>query len=225
MSKLPDSKDLAKELLDLYGNLIIPFMKIRRDIYFPTEPGWHETDGEHAYTLSMLAITLAERMDLKLDTGLIAKYALVHNLVEVHAGDVSARANAEALANKAAREQEAYLLIKETYLSHAPWIAEYIEKYEKRNDEESKFVYAADKCMGALAWLVGNGAHWARNYPEENGASYHKVVGVLRKKASIYPPLLGFFDEIHNELDKRRVQYHKLTKHEEFLHPLNRISE
>jgi 5'-deoxynucleotidase YfbR-like HD superfamily hydrolase len=219
MSKVPGTKTLLKETLDLYGNLLIPFMKIRRDIWFPTEPEREETDGEHGYTLSMLAITLAERMKLNLDTGLIAKYALVHDLVEVHAGDVSARSDPVAIERKAQKEQEAFLIIKEKYLKNAPWIATYIEKYEERNDEESKFVYATDKFMGALAWLAGDGARWGSNYTAQDGSDYHRVVAGLRKKARIYPPLLDLFDEIHNLLDKKRPEFYEKSKHEVFKHP------
>lgn len=207
------------ELLHLYSNLVIPFMKIRRDIWFPTESFRQETDGEHAYTLSMLAITLAERMHLNLDTGRIAKYALVHDLVEVHAGDVSARSSTAALAQKADREQEAFLLIKDTYLHHAPWIAEYIEKYESRSDEESKFVYATDKLMGAMAWLAGNGERWATNYKDTDGADYHRVVAVLREKVRLYPPLIELFDTLHEHLDAHRPQFYEQSKHEPYRDP------
>lgn len=219
MSKVPSSDTLLSELVDLYANLVIPFMKIRRDMPFPTEPERDETDGEHAYTLAMLAITLAERLKLGLDTGLIAHYALVHDLVEVHAGDTSVRASDADLQAKVDKEHEAFLLIKEKYLRHAPWIAEHIERYESRVDEESKFVYAADKMMGALARMAGDGAGWASYYPEANGASYHRIVKNLRKKAAVYPPLLDLFDTVHTRLDDLRPAYFERTKDTEYRQP------
>ncbi len=208
-----------REVLDLYANLIVPFMKIRRDMPFPTEPERDETDGEHAYTLAMIAITLAERMHLNLDSGLIAKYALVHDLVEVHAGDTSVRASDAELQAKVDKEHEAFLLIKDKYLRHAPWIAEYIERYEARNDEESRFVYAADKIMGALVRITGEGSEWASYYPEADGSGYHRVVKNLRKKATIYPPLLELFDTIHGHLDDLRPEYYERTKAKEYRQP------
>lgn len=219
MNKVPSSETLMHEVLDLYANLIVPFMKIRRDMPFPTEPDRDETDGEHAYTLAMVAITLAERMRLNLDSGLIAKYALVHDLVEVHAGDTSVRASDAELQAKVDKEHEAFLLIKEKYLRHAAWIAEYIERYEARNDEESKFVYAADKVMGALARITGEGSNWASYYPEADGAGFHRVVKNLRKKAATYPPLLELFDAIHSHLDDLRPEYYERTKAKEYRQP------
>lgn len=219
MRKVPSTQTLFKEITELYGSLIVPFMTIRRDMPFPTESDREETDGEHAYTLAMIAITLSERMKLGLDTGLTAKYALVHDLVEVHAGDTSVRASDAVLATKTDREHEAFLLIKDRYLEHAPWIAEHIEAYESRADEESKLVYAADKFLGALTRIAGDGARWAEYYPSADGSDFHKVVARLRHKAEIYPPLLDLFDAIHDHLDELRPSYYQKTKGSKFIDP------
>lgn len=137
--RTPDTtSQLVKDLLSVYTELLIPFMKVRRDMPFPTEPERQETDGEHAFTLAMLAITVAQRLDPTLDTGLIAKYALVHDLVEAYAGDVSVRADEAAHAAKAANEHAAYLQIKNTFSRSAPWIVDCIEHYEARADREAK---------------------------------------------------------------------------------------
>ncbi len=157
----------------------------------------------------MVALTIAERMDLSLNRGLIAEYALIHDLVEAHAGDVSARASDEELLLKVDREKEACVYIKARYATIAPWIPTLIERYEARSDDEAKFVYAVDKCMGALTWLSGDGMKWQQNYPEKDGSQYHNVVRRLRKKASIYPDLLEYFDSLHELLDNRRPDYLK----------------
>ena len=209
MSKKPTASQLLDEMFSLYSELVLPYMKIERDMPFPDKPGRRETDGEHSYTLAMIGMALSERMKLGLDTGLIAKYALIHDLVEVHAGDVSVRASKEELATKTDREHEAFLLIKERFLDHAPWIAELIEAYEARADEESKFVYSCDKIMGAFVRISGDGYEWTKAYPDADGTSYHTVVKRLRAKAETYPPLLDIFDEVHSMLDKQRAVYHE----------------
>ena len=196
------------ELMFLYTNLLIPFMKIRRDMPFPTEPNREETDGEHAFTLSMLALDLNEKLGLGLDSGLIAKYALVHDLVEVHAGDISVRADDNQLAGKAAAEAESLAKIRSDHADTSPWMISLIENYEARSDQESRFVYACDKLVGAFARIAGEGARWTEHYPEITGESYHRVVSILRKKAEAFPELLEFFDHLHNHLDKLRLEYH-----------------
>jgi 5'-deoxynucleotidase YfbR-like HD superfamily hydrolase len=197
---------LLREMLDLYTGLLIPFMQVKRDIYFPTDPSRAETDGEHSFTLAMLAITVAEKMKLGLDAGLIAKYSLIHDLVEAHAGDVSARSNEDDQLVKVDREHEAYLVIKERYQHSAPWIPELIERYESRQDAEAKFVCAFDKCAGGLNWLADNTDKLIEYYPQADRSEYHRVVGRLRKKASIYPEISEFFEAVHTALDKKIQQ-------------------
>lgn len=198
---------LADDLMDLYTGLLIPFMKVRRDMPFPTEPARNETDGEHAFTLAMMALTINERLRLNLDGGKIAQYALIHDLVEAHAGDVSVRASQAELDAKAQREHEAFVVIKKRYELSAPWIPGLIEAYEARADDEAKFVYAADKLLGAMTRMAGDGANWSKAYPTAD--DYHKVVNRLRAKAAAFPELLELFDRIHDKLDERRVQYVK----------------
>ncbi len=205
----PDPNSLMHDILDLYQGLLIPYMKVRRDMPFPTEPERKETDGEHAFMLAMVAVTVAEKMKLKLDRGKIAQYALIHDLVEAHAGDVSARSSEEEQQVKVNREQEAFLVIKKRYAKKIPWIPKLIEAYEHHSDEEATFVYALDKQMGSYSWLSGNGEGWFDDYHEEDGSTYHRVLRRLRKKASVYPNLQPLFDEVHAELDKRRVTFKK----------------
>lgn len=204
---MTDMTQVTNELLDLYVGLIIPYMKLRRDIPFPTEPERNETDGEHAFTLAILAITVAERLKLNLDSGLIAKYALVHDLVEAHAGDVSARASEEHHTAKPDKEHEAYLVIKQQYQEVAPWIPNTIESYEARSNPEALYVYAMDKCTGAFNMLAGDGARWSEFFPEADGSDYYRVVARLRKKAEAYPDILPLFDFVHDLLDQRRQSY------------------
>lgn len=205
-----EPRQIVNEMLEVYTELLIPFMKVRRDMPFPTEPERQETDGEHTLTLAILAVTLAQKVKPELDMGLVAHYALVHDLVEAYAGDVSVRhANYH---EKADKEHEAYLQIEQRFQKIAPWIATTIEKYEARADEESRFVYVTDKLMGALARLADNGESWAEYYPETDGRKYHEVVELLRKKAEAYPGLLDIFDELHDYLDKEWPKYLGIDK-------------
>lgn len=202
--QLKNAHKLMEDILDLYDGLLIPYMKVRRDIPSLVDKEGQETDGDHAFMLAMVSITLAYRMGLELDHGKIAQYALIHDLVEAHAGDISARSTDEEQVIKIDREREARLIIKERYAKKAQWIPELIESYEAKSDEEAKFVYAVDKQMGTYTWMAGKGKGW---YYRPDGTDFHQVVKRLRKKASVYPELLPLFDEIHEELDKRRKNY------------------
>jgi 5'-deoxynucleotidase YfbR-like HD superfamily hydrolase len=202
-SAAQDYEKIMHDVLDLYEGLLIPYMQVQRDLPFPGDPERNETDGEHAFILAMVAITIAQKMNLPLDHGKIARYALIHDLVEAHAGDVSAiKYTDEDQAIKVDREREAFLVIKDRYAKNAPWIPELIEKYDDKADEEARFVYAVDKQMGSLSWLSGGITEWSNIYPEPDGSLYHNVVKRLRKKASVYPDLLPLFDLLHEKLDQ-----------------------
>lgn len=203
-----DFEQIMLDVLDLYEGLLIPYMNVQRDIPFPGNPTRNETDGEHAFTLAMVAVTIAEKMDLKLDHGRITQYALIHDLVEAHAGDTSAlKYSDKDQAVKVDREREAFLVIKTRYARNAPWIPKLIEAYESKTDEEARFVYALDKQMGFYTWLSGSLSHWGDVYPEADGKVYHAVVKRLRKKASVYPQLLPLIDTLDKKLDQSWPQY------------------
>jgi 5'-deoxynucleotidase YfbR-like HD superfamily hydrolase len=201
-AKVPPEK-LVQEILDLYSGLLVPFMKVRRDISFPTEHERQETDGEHTFTISIVAITVAERLNLELNTGLIAKYGLVHDLVEAYAGDISALAEDELYYQKHVQEKAAFQKIKRKYSKSAPWIGELIEKYEQQADEESKFVYGVDKCMGALVQLADNGKSWTDYYPEPDGRVFHKVLKRMHEKSKNSPHAFPLVVAMYAELDSR----------------------
>jgi len=203
------STALMHDLMELYADLLVPFMNVERDVPYIGQPSRSETDGEHTFTLAMLAITINEQLGFGLDDGLISRYALVHDLVEAHAGDVSIRASDAELAKKADTEHEAYLIIQKQFAKKAAWIPTLIHSYEARTDREACFVYAVDKMVVGLARMVGNGARWMEYYPEPDGSLYHRVVALLRQKVEVFPELLELFDVIHDELDRRRVEYLK----------------
>lgn len=203
------TKGIVEDLLVFYQKLLIPYMKIRRDMPFPTEADRDETDGEHAFTLAMIALSLNQRLNRNLDSGKIAQYALIHDLVEVHAGDTSVKAPEDEHSLKESRELEAYQKIKEDFATTFPWVHVMIKAYEEKADPESKFVYIVDKYAGALSWLAGEGGKWKRYYPQEDGSLYHEVVARLRAKVTRFnePKMLELFDVIHDELEQKRTDY------------------
>ena len=62
------------------------FQQIKRVIYANGEDR-NENDAEHSYQLAMACWLVVETKKLKLDLNKIVKYALVHDLVEIYAGD------------------------------------------------------------------------------------------------------------------------------------------
>lgn len=208
---MADLKQITDDLVTLYKKLLVPFMKIRRDMPFPTEAHRAETDGEHAFTLSMVALSLQEKLGLNLDQGKIAKYALVHDLVEVHAGDVSVKASESDHKTKETLERAALKVIEQDFGKSFPWIHHTIEAYEAREDDESKFVYVTDKILGALGWMAGDGKGWQSYYPKEKPDLYALVYIRLRTKvvAMNDERMLELFEYVHQELERNLEVWQK----------------
>lgn len=105
------------------------------------------SDAEHSFLLAAIGCAIAEHIDPALDAGKISQYALVHDLVEVYAGDTTIWALAERQATKVAREENALHTIRTKFGQKFPWVERTIKKYELFNEPESCFVYALDKIM------------------------------------------------------------------------------
>lgn len=150
----PDYDQLATELLEKVlrlGHVSMEFAEVKRRT--GNLSGGYESDTDHTVMLSLLACSLA-RYDQRLDVGKVAQYALVHDLVEVYAGDVQTiQLDTIDFARKAADEAKALAQLDNEFGKTFPWLIETITAYEALADPESRFVKTLDKCMPALTHL------------------------------------------------------------------------
>ncbi|HUC87786.1 MAG TPA: HD domain-containing protein [Candidatus Binatia bacterium] len=153
------SKPELQRLLDLQS-FLQKFNEIDRAFYHPGSKTRHETDTEHSFSLSMAAWFLAPHFP-KLKVDEIIKMALVHDLVEIYAGDTYIFADKTVLDTKAQRELEAYKRIKQEWPDF-PDMLKMIDAYEKLETPESKFVYALDKLMPIFMIFLGEGYTWQK---------------------------------------------------------------
>src|SRR4051812_45990207 len=94
-------------VLRVVRDLAVPPHQIDRVSVMPFDPARKENDAEHSFSLGLAAVCLAPLMNPDLDLGLVAKYALIHDLPEIYSGDVSVYAEAKERESKAQREDEA----------------------------------------------------------------------------------------------------------------------
>lgn len=149
-----------------FHELLLSFQAIERHVcYVDNGASRAENDSEHSYNLAMTAWFLAGHFP-KLDTTKVLKYALAHDLLEVHAGDTSVFGSEEQLASKAEREHRAVEQLAYEWQDF-PDLIQAIKSYESKADEEAKFVYALDKIMPIILNIVHQGHSWekAQNHP------------------------------------------------------------
>lgn len=118
-----------------------------------------ESDTDHTVMLGIVAAALAARLYPHLDRGLIAQFALVHDLVEVHAGDTpTLQISAAGLAEKEAREDDALHQLEAEFGPELPWVPDTIRAYEDRVSAEARFVKTVDKLLPKVLVGLNGGA-------------------------------------------------------------------
>ncbi len=171
-------------LVDI-GELILKFAKVNR-VTFHEDGETPESDTDHTVMLSVCACALAERLYKDtLDIGLVAQFAVVHDLVEAHVGDTdSFGISQEGRDAKEARENQARTLIKNKFDAVYPWIGTMIEQYDSLDTKEARFVKTVDKVMPKITHILNSGAYFKKRgmTEDEMWRNYTTVVVTAEEK-------------------------------------------
>lgn len=144
--------ELPSDVIAL-GELALAFGRVHRITYHPdgTRP---ESDTDHTVMLSLIACGLAARLGL--DVGEVAQLALIHDLVEVYAGDTATLRQPSAQDTEAKREREhaSFDRIRLRFGQAFPWLVEALQRYERQESREARFVRGLDKCVVKITHLL-----------------------------------------------------------------------
>ncbi len=144
--------------------------------------GRRENSAEHSWHFAMMAILLNEYANEPVDVLRVAKMALVHDIVEIDAGDTFVYDEAGE-SDKAEREQKAaerifhLLPVDQAAEVRALW-----DEYEDRQTAESRFACAIDRLAPILLNYEKQGQMWrhygvpasrvlSRNEPMKDGSA------------------------------------------------------
>jgi len=179
MAKRPDIHRLLE-----FQQLLVQFQGIARITHVPGAFE-QENDTEHSYNLALTAWFLASYFP-KLDRDKLIRFALIHDLVEIHAGDTYIYADQATLDTKVEREAAALKKLEHDWPDF-PDLTAQIHDYEQRQSDEAKFIYALDKIMPIMLIFLGQGHTWQKEgiTPEQlHNAKRHKVA--LSKEINPY---------------------------------------
>jgi putative hydrolases of HD superfamily len=137
----------------------------------------HENSAEHSWHLAIAALLLSEYANQPVDTSRVIRMALVHDLVEIDAGDTFIYDTAGNL-EKAAKEEKAAERIFGLLPSDQrdAWRGLWKE-LEQRETVEAKFANALDRLLPVLHNYFTNGRSW-----KEHGITQQQA---LKKNAVI----------------------------------------
>ena len=190
----------TKETVE-FAKLLIAFQRVERAVMVPGTDR-HENDAEHSYLLAMLGWYLIDTLKLDLDKKKVFEAALAHDLVEVYATDTPAFSKDEKIkASKQMREEEAKKKIAAQFPAFHG-LHEAMERYEKRADKESVFVYALDKLAPIICGMSQDGRDWKRQ-----DISFDQVFEYKRSQIEADKDVYALFQEIMTFMDKDRKKY------------------
>ncbi|CAM4000785.1 MULTISPECIES: HD domain-containing protein [Flavobacterium] len=136
----------------------------------------HENDAEHSWHLAMMAIILAEHSDKQIDILKVLKMVLIHDIVEIDAGDTFIYDTSKNHVNTeeeriAAKRIFGLLPVEQAKEFIAIW-----EEFEEGSTDEAKFAKTMDRFEPLLQNVSNNGGTWT-----EFDVPYEKVYD--KKKA------------------------------------------
>lgn len=138
--------------------------------------GRNENDAEHAWHMAIMAYLLREYANEPVDIGRVMLMCLIHDIVEIDAGDTYAY-DAEGLKTQKAREDAA----KERIFSLLPEdqkqeLLQIFDEFEAFQTPEAKFARAMDNLQPLLLNNSNDGGDW-----KEHEVTAENVYGRQRK--------------------------------------------
>ncbi|HLP00736.1 MAG TPA: HD domain-containing protein [Opitutaceae bacterium] len=122
-----------------------------------------ETDAEHAWHVTMMAVLLAEHANSAIDLLRVVKMLLIHDLVEIDAGDTFAYDTAGTATQ---HEREARAADRIFPLLPSDQAAEYRalwDEFEARTTAEAKYAHAMDRVLPIFLNNATEGAAWQKH--------------------------------------------------------------
>ena len=137
-----------------------------------SEHGRNETDAEHAWHMAIMAYRLREYANEEVDITKVMLMCLIHDIVEIDAGDTYAY-DSEGLATQKEREDKA----KERIFSLLPEdqkneLISLFDEFEKYETPEAKFAHSMDNFQPLILNNSNEGGDW-----KEHGVTSKQVYG------------------------------------------------
>ena len=156
--------------------------------------GRNENDAEHAWHMAIMAYLLREYSKEPVDIGRVMLMCLIHDIVEIDAGDTYAY-DADGLKTQKAREDAA----KERIFSLLPEdqkqeLVRIFDEFEAFQTPEAKFARAMDNLQPLLLNDSNDGGDW-----KEHEVNAEKVYGRQRKTKRGSEKLFEVTDQILKE--------------------------
>ncbi|MGY4385705.1 putative hydrolase of HD superfamily [Pedobacter sp. UYP24] len=157
-----------------------------------------ENDAEHSWHLALMAVILSEHSNEDIDLLKVVKMLLIHDLVEIDAGDIFLYDTVTSHTNTAAELAAASRIFGLLPKQQAEELTSIWEEFEGGETAESKFARAMDRFEPLLQNRSNNGGTW-----KEFNVSYDKV---FEKKSVIKKGSQFIWEYAKKLIDKSVVE-------------------
>lgn len=157
-----------------------------------------ENSAEHSWHIALMALVLAEYAEEPLDLARVVQLLLVHDLVEIHAGDTFLFDPAANL-DKSQREQAgANALFSLLPLEQAQQFRGLWDEFEERQTPEARFAAAIDSFQPILQNWETQGGSW-----RASGVTGAKVLERKRSDLEGFPRLWSYAQHLVKDAVER----------------------
>lgn len=119
-----------------------------------------ENDAEHSWHLALMVMLLSDYADERIDIGHTIRLVVIHDLVEIYAGDTPLYDTAGAVDQVEREQAAADRLFRMLPADQAQWIRALWDEFEARRTPEARFAKAIDRLEPILLNWMAKGGTW-----------------------------------------------------------------
>ena len=136
--------------------------KIMRQTYL-SDSSRKEDDAEHSWHLALMAVLLKEYSNEEVDLTKVIPMVLIHDLVEIDAGDTYAYSGESAAVTEARERKAAERVFGILPEDQGKVFRDLWEEFEAYQTPEAKFAHVLDNCQPMLLNDASNGLSWTEH--------------------------------------------------------------
>ena len=119
-----------------------------------------ENDAEHSWHLALMAVLLKEYSNEEVDLSKVIPMVLIHDLVEIDAGDTYAYSGESAVVTEAREREAAERVFGILPEDQGKIFRDLWEEFEAYETPEAKFAHVLDNCQPLFLNDASNGKSW-----------------------------------------------------------------
>lgn len=141
--------------------------KINRQSYI-SDGSRHENDTEHSWSLAMMCMVLSEYANEKIDLLKTMTMVLIHDIIEIDAGDTYAYDDKGNVTKREREVKAAERIFKILPEDQAKYMRDLWEEFEEAQSPEAKFALTLDKVQPAMLNDITGGISWKEHGVKES---------------------------------------------------------